>query len=76
LLQCDIKAASELLVETAGARALEICCDDDGFGNEGEEWLGTIMPNYAILRAASIYGGSSEVQKTIVAGTMLGLKQA
>jgi alkylation response protein AidB-like acyl-CoA dehydrogenase len=70
------QGASELLVEAAGARALEICCDDNGFGNDGEEWLGTIMPNYAILRAASIYGGSSEVQKTIVAGTMLGLKQA
>lgn len=68
------QAASELLLEAAGPRALEIHVDDDPFGPEGEEWLGTIMPNYTILRAASIYGGSSEVQKTIVSKTILGLK--
>lgn len=65
--------ASELLLEAAGPHALEVCTDEQGFGPEGEEWLGTIMPNYSILRAASIYGGSSEVQKTIVAKTLLGL---
>ena len=70
------QAASELLVEAAGPAALEICSDEDPLDNNGSEWIGTIMPNYAILRAASIYGGSSEVQKTIVAGAMLGLKQA
>jgi alkylation response protein AidB-like acyl-CoA dehydrogenase len=69
------QAASELLLEAAGARALEICDDEDPFGPEDAEWLGTIMPNYAILRAASIYGGSSEVQKTILASTILGLNQ-
>ena len=56
-----------------GPGVLEICSDADPFGAEDEEWLGTIMPNYAQLRAASIFGGSSEVQKTIVARTMLGL---
>jgi alkylation response protein AidB-like acyl-CoA dehydrogenase len=70
------QAASELLVEAAGPAALEICSDEDPADDDGSEWIGTIMPNYSILRAASIYGGSSEVQKTIVAGTMLGLKQA
>lgn len=68
------QAASELLLEVAGAAALEVSTDEDAFGPEAEEWLGTIMPNYAILRAASIYGGSSEVQKTIVASSILGLK--
>ncbi|UZW57357.1 acyl-CoA dehydrogenase family protein [Sphingobium sp. JS3065] len=68
------QAASELLLETAGAAALEVHSDEEPFGADEEEWLGTIMPNYAILRAASIYGGSSEVQKTIVAGSILGLK--
>jgi alkylation response protein AidB-like acyl-CoA dehydrogenase len=67
------QAASELLLEAAGLRALEIAKDEDPFGPEDEEWLGTIMPNYGILRAASIYGGSSEVQKTIVAKNVLGL---
>jgi alkylation response protein AidB-like acyl-CoA dehydrogenase len=70
------QAASELLVEAAGPAALEICSDENPSGDDDNEWIGTIMPNYSILRAASIYGGSSEVQKTIVAGTMLGLKQA
>lgn len=67
------QAASELLLEAAGLPALEVRTDEDPFGGDDEEWLGTIMPNYAILRAASIYGGSSEVQKTIVAKTILGL---
>jgi alkylation response protein AidB-like acyl-CoA dehydrogenase len=67
------QAASELLLHAAGPAALEIRSDEDPPGPDGEEWLGTIMPNYAILRAASIYGGSSEVQKSIVAKTMLGL---
>ncbi len=70
------QAASELLVEAAGLAALEIRSDEDPLEDNASEWIGTIMPNYAILRAASIYGGSSEVQKTIVAGAMLGLKQA
>lgn len=68
------QAASELLLEAAGTSALEEHSDEDPFGPDGEEWLGTIMPNYAILRAASIYGGSSEVQKTIVAKTILELR--
>lgn len=68
------QAASELLLEAAGTAALEVRSDEDPFDTEHGEWLGSIMPNYAILRAASIYGGSSEVQKTIVASSILGLK--
>jgi alkylation response protein AidB-like acyl-CoA dehydrogenase len=68
------QAASELLLEAAGPKALEVLGDEEPFGPEGAEWIGTIMPNYSILRAASIYGGSSEVQKTIVASTILGLR--
>ena len=68
------QAAAELLLEAAGPQALEVQADDEPFGPDDAEWLGTIMPNYAILRAASIYGGSSEVQKTIVANAILGLK--
>lgn len=67
------QAASELLLQAAGAGALEVLTDGAPFGPEEDEWIGTIMPNYGILRATSIFGGSSEVQKTIVAKTMLGL---
>ena len=62
------QAASELLLAAAGPAALE-ACDPDGDGNP----IGSIAPNYFILRAASIYGGSSEVQKTIVAKNVVGL---
>jgi len=67
------QAASELLLCAAGACALEVHADEDALGPDDAEWLGTIVPNYTILRAASIYGGSSEVQKTIVAKQLLGL---
>ncbi|MDO7836694.1 acyl-CoA dehydrogenase family protein [Sphingobium sp. HBC34] len=67
------QAASELLLAAAGPAALEVRHDDAAFGEDDAEWLGTIMPNYGILRAASIYGGSSEVQKGILAKTQLGL---
>ncbi|MFC4294687.1 acyl-CoA dehydrogenase family protein [Novosphingobium tardum] len=67
------QAASELLLAVAGPAALEVRHDDAPFGDEDTEWIGTILPNYGILRAASIYGGSSEVQKGILAKTQLGL---
>jgi alkylation response protein AidB-like acyl-CoA dehydrogenase len=62
------QAASELLVAAAGPAALE-AVDPDADGDP----MGTIAPNYFVLRAASIYGGSSEVQKTIVAKGVVGL---
>lgn len=67
------QAASELLLHAAGPAALEIMPEHGAADGAGDNWPGTIAPNYFILRAASIYGGSSEVQKTIVARTLLGL---
>lgn len=67
------QAASELLLHAAGPAALEIMPEHGAADDAGDDWPGTIAPNYFILRAASIYGGSSEVQKTIVARTLLGL---
>lgn len=62
------QAAAELLVTVAGPAALEAMHPDED-GNPA----GTIAPNHFILRAASIYGGSTEVQKTIVAKGLAGL---
>lgn len=62
------QAAAELLVAVAGPAALEAMHPDE----EGDP-QGTIAPNHFILRAASIYGGSTEVQKTIVAKGLAGL---
>lgn len=64
------QAASELLVQAIGPAALRA----DPEGPEAiEDAQGTALPNYAVLRAASIYGGASEVQKTILAKNVLGL---
>lgn len=62
------QAASELLMAAAGASALE-ARDADG----EDDAVGSIAPNYFVLRAASIYGGSSEVQKSVVAKGVIGL---
>jgi alkylation response protein AidB-like acyl-CoA dehydrogenase len=67
------QAASELLLSVAGISALEVQHDDAPLGDDDGNWLGAVMPNYGILRAASIYGGSSEVQKGILAKSVLGL---
>jgi len=64
------QAASELLLSRAGLAAL---ASSGGDPDHAPDPLGTVLPNYAILRAASIYGGASEVQKSIIAKTILGL---
>ena len=38
------------------------------------DWASSSVPTYLNYRKATIYGGSSEVQRAIVAGTILGLK--
>jgi alkylation response protein AidB-like acyl-CoA dehydrogenase len=39
----------------------------------GPDWACVAAPNYIIARAATIYGGTSEVQKNILAKSVLGL---
>jgi len=63
------QAASELLLQAAGTRAWR-CADEF---DEAAHADTTIAATYFTLRAASIYGGSNEVQKNILAKTMLGL---
>lgn len=61
------QAASELLMRATGASGYE-------FALEGEEEAPfEAVPNYLTLRAASIYGGATEVQKNILASAVLGL---
>jgi alkylation response protein AidB-like acyl-CoA dehydrogenase len=59
-----------LLMQAAGLQALRV--HPGTLDNQPDE-ISAIAPNYFILRAASIYGGASEVQKTIIAKAMLGL---
>ena len=63
------QAASELLVEVAGPDALPANGDD--IASPG--WAQASAPRYLNWRKASIYGGSSEVQRNIIASTILGL---
>ena len=64
------QAATELLVDVAGP--LSLASGPDG-GSDVPEWARTATPSYLNFRKASIYGGSNEVQRTIIAGSILGL---
>jgi alkylation response protein AidB-like acyl-CoA dehydrogenase len=64
------QAATELLVDIAGP--LSVASFADG-GSQVPEWARVATPEYLNYRKVSIYGGSNEVQRTIIAGTILGL---
>ncbi len=63
------QVATELLVEVAGPDALPA----DGEDISSPNWAQASAPRYLNWRKASIYGGSSEVQRNIIASTILGL---
>ncbi len=60
---------TELLVEVAGPDALPFEADDIA----SPAWAQASAPHYLNYRKTSIYGGSNEVQRTIIASTILGL---
>ncbi|MGZ8690604.1 MAG: acyl-CoA dehydrogenase family protein, partial [Aeromicrobium sp.] len=64
------QAVTELIVDLAGPASLA-----SGAGAESAlpDWAKVATPAYLNFRKASIYGGSNEVQRTIIAGTILGL---
>ncbi len=69
---------TELLLEVVGPYALpdQTPHDDDERWNEppvGPEWAGPLAPPYFNYRKTSIYGGSNEIQKNIIAKAILGL---
>ncbi|KHL12495.1 hypothetical protein CLV56_1795 [Mumia flava] len=66
-LQQDV---SELAVDIAGGDA--IASGADGAGDV-PDWAQHSVPTYLNLRKASIYGGSNEIQRSIIASTILGL---
>lgn len=71
------QASSELLMRAAGPLAAPACGEfEELVGDEAAaltDWSTTVAPIYCGLRAASIYGGSNEIQKTIIAKSVLGL---
>ena len=64
------QAATELLVDIAGPLSLASFADE---GSQVPGWARVATPSYLNYRKASIYGGSNEVQRTIIAGSILGL---
>ncbi len=68
------QAVSELVVDLAGPASLASGAGaDEGGGTDLPEWTRRSTPHYLNLRKASIYGGSNEVQRQIIAKTILGL---
>lgn len=63
------QVATELLVEVAGPDALPV----NGDQIASPAWAQASAPRYLNYRKTSIYGGSSEVQRNIIASTILGL---
>lgn len=68
--------ATELLMEVAAYNAMEFdsefvrgAADPAG----GDDWALTIAPNYYWVRHVSIVGGSNEIQRNILAKSVLGL---
>ncbi|EWT05258.1 acyl-CoA dehydrogenase [Intrasporangium chromatireducens Q5-1] len=66
-LQQDV---SELAMDLAGPDAAASFAGDR---SEAPEWARMSTPVYLNLRKASIYGGSNEIQRQIIAKTILGL---
>ena len=70
------QATTELLLEVVGPFALPFQEEPEEGRNEppiGRDWAGTVAPTYFNWRKISIYGGSNEIQKNIIAKAILGL---
>ena len=69
---------AELLLEVVGPYALpdQVAHNESDRWNEppvGPEWAGPLAPQYFNNRKTTIYGGSNEIQKNIIAKAILGL---
>jgi pimeloyl-CoA dehydrogenase large subunit len=72
------QAITELLLEVVGPYALpdQIPHEESERWNEpsiGPDWAGPLAPQYFNYRKTSIYGGTNEIQKNIIAKAILGL---
>ena len=71
------QASTELLMDVVGPYILpyEVERGDGARGNEapiGPDWAMSAAPNYFNTRKVSIYGGSNEIQRQIIAKAILG----
>ena len=63
------QASTEILADLAGVDSLAVDAADIG----SPHWAQETVPTYLNHRKVSIYSGSSEVQRTIIASSILGL---
>jgi alkylation response protein AidB-like acyl-CoA dehydrogenase len=71
-----LQATTELAVDVAGPMATPIWAEELAAMNESDELLeagSASTGSYLFLRAASIYGGTNEIQKNILTKAVLGL---
>ena len=61
---------TELIVDIAGPLSVASFAED---GSDVPDWARVSAPEYLNYRKVSIYGGSNEVQRVIISGTILGL---
>jgi pimeloyl-CoA dehydrogenase large subunit len=66
------QATTELLMDVIGPFAAPFAADEPG-SNEISDWTTQIAPGYFNYRKVSIYGGSNEIQRNIIAKAVLGL---
>jgi pimeloyl-CoA dehydrogenase large subunit len=70
------QATTELLLEVVGPYALPYQPEQEEGWNEppvGPDYAGPVAPMYFNWRKTSIYGGSNEIQRNIIAKAILGL---
>lgn len=70
------QATAELLMSVVGPYTLPYQSEEDFHRNKppsGPEWAAPVAPAYFNVRKVPIYGGSDEIQKNIIAKSILGL---
>ena len=67
-------AAGHVLMEVVGPFALPYAPEEDRRNEPpvGPDWAASVAPTYFNWRKISIYGGSNEIQKNIIAKAILG----
>lgn len=72
-----LQNSSELVMDVGGPQAMPVWQQElAALANEpaiGPDWAPQMAPAYLMLRAASIYGGTNEIQKNILNKAVLGL---
>jgi len=64
---------TELVTELAGPAGLAMPPHDQRASDPEDGWISAAAPFYFTMRKVSIFGGSNEIQRNIIAKTLLGL---